>query len=154
MHHFTISAISGFKVGLLIKWGTIPTTSSLGHHLQPHLFQTAIRWWLGISHTASPEGNPLVCALCPDKALDTLGHHCTTCKCGGDVTNRLRHASLSAHLEVGCGWGLDKSNTRPVDILVSNWDGSASAAFDISVTSPLNSSLVSCGSRHVIWYGC
>ena len=53
-----------------------------------------------------------------------------------------RHASLSAHLEVGCGWGLDKSNTRPVDILVSNWDGSASAAFDISVTSPLNSSLV------------
>ena len=53
-----------------------------------------------------------------------------------------RHASLSAHLEVGCGWGLDKSNTRPADILVSNWDGSASAAFDISVTSPLNSSLV------------
>ena len=39
-------------------------------------------------------------------------------------------------------WGLDKSNTRPADILVSNWDGSASAAFDISVTSPLNSSLV------------
>ena len=34
------------------------------------------------------------------------------------------------------------SNTRPADILVSNWDGSASAAFDISVTSPLNSSLV------------
>ena len=33
-------------------------------------------------------------------------------------------------------------NTRPADILVSNWDGSASAAFDISVTSPLNSSLV------------
>ena len=24
------------------------------------------------------------------------------------------------------------------DILVSNWDGSASAAFDISVTTPLN----------------
>ena len=49
-----------------------------------------------------------------------------------DVTNRhnmlrnalfstFRHASLSAHLEVGCGWGLDKSNTRPADILVSNW---------------------------------
>ena len=53
-----------------------------------------------------------------------------------------RHASLSAHLEVGCGWGLDKSNTRPADILATNWDGSASSAFDISVTSPLNSSLV------------
>ena len=134
-------------------WLTVVPSDSLDLHLQPHLFQTAIRWWLGISHTASPEGNPLVCPLCPDKALDTLGHHCITCNCGGDVTNRhnmlrnalfstFRHASLSAHLEVGCGWGLDKSNTRPADILVSNWDGSASAAFDISVTSPLNSSLV------------
>ena len=39
--------------------------------------------------------------------------------------------------------GLDKSKTRPADILfnVSNWDGSASAAFNISVTSPINSSL-------------
>ena len=125
-------------------------------HLQPHLFQTAIRWWLGISHTASPKGNSLVCPLCPDKALDTLGHHCTTCKCGGDVTNRhnmlrnalfstFRRASLSAHLEVGCGWGLDKSNTRPADILVSNRDGSASAAFDIPAKF-----IISCGSGHVI----
>ena len=40
------------------------------------------------------------------------------------------------------GGSVDKSNTRPADILVSNWDGSVSAAFDISVTSPLNSSLV------------
>ena len=91
-------------------WLTVVPSDSLGLHLQPHLFQTAIRWWLGISHTASPEGNPLVCPLCPGKALDTLGHHCTTCKCGGDVTNRhnmlrnalfstFRHASLSAHLD-------------------------------------------------------
>ena len=129
-------------------WLTVVPSDSLGLHLQPHLFQSAIRRWLGISHTASP-----VCPLCPDKALDTLGHHCTTCKCGRDVTNRhnmlrnalfstFRHASLSFHLEVGCGWGLDKSNTRLADILVSSWDGSASAAFDISVTSPLNSLLV------------
>ena len=56
-----------------------------------------------------------------------------------------RHASLSAHPEVGCGWGLDKSNTRPVDILVSSWDGSASAAFDISVTvTTINSFRPSC----------
>ena len=70
-------------------WLTVVPSDSLGLYLQPHLFQTAIRWWLGISHTASPEGNPLVCPLCPDKALDTLGHHCTTCKCGGDVICRL-----------------------------------------------------------------
>ena len=92
-------------------WLTVVPSDSLGLHLQPHLFQTAIRWWLGISHTASPEGNPLVCPLCPDKALDTLGHHCTTCKCGGDVTNRhnmLRNALFSTfcyiRLDVAGGW--------------------------------------------------
>ena len=58
-------------------WLTVVPSDSIG--LQPNVFQTAIRWWLGISHTAS---NSLVCPLCPDKAL---GHHCTTCKCGDDV---------------------------------------------------------------------
>ena len=44
-------------------WLTVVSSDSLGLHLQPHLFQTALRWWLGISHTASPEGYPLVCPL-------------------------------------------------------------------------------------------
>ena len=143
----TKSMVTFYIIATCICLVTVVPSDSLGLHVKLHLFQTAIRWWLGISHTASPEGNPLVCPLCPDKALDTLGHHCTTCKCGGDVTsrhNKLRnalfstfcHASLTAHLEVGCGWGLDKSNTRPADILVSNWDDNST--FDISVTSPLN----------------
>ena len=33
--------------------------------------------------------------------------------------------------------------TRPADILVSNPSGSASAAYDITVTSPLNPSIIS-----------
>ena len=41
-------------------WLTVVPSDSFSLHLQPHLFQTAIRWWLGISHTASPEGNPLL----------------------------------------------------------------------------------------------
>ena len=59
-------------------WLTFVPSDSLGLHLQPIVFQTAIRWWLGISHTAS---NSLVCPLCPDKGLDKLhvGHPCTTC---------------------------------------------------------------------------
>ena len=32
--------------------------------------------------------NYQVCPLSPGKALDKLDHHCTTCKCEGDVTNR------------------------------------------------------------------
>ena len=33
----------------------------------------------------------------------------------------------------------DNSRTRPADILVTNWDCGTSAAFDITVTPPLNS---------------
>ncbi|KAL5505639.1 hypothetical protein EMCRGX_G007103 [Ephydatia muelleri] len=36
----------------------------------------------------------------------------------------------------------DKALTRPADILVSNPNGSASAAYDITVTSPLNPSII------------
>ena len=50
---------------------TVVPSDGSGLHRQLHLFQTAIRWWLCISHTASPESNPLVWPLCPDKALDT-----------------------------------------------------------------------------------
>ena len=86
----------------------------------------------------------------PNCALDPLGYHCVTCKRGGDITTRyntlhnmvyntLQQAGLSAHLEVGCGWGQDNSRTRPADIFVTNWDCGTSAAFDITVTSPLNS---------------
>ena len=64
----------------------------------------------------------MVCPLCPNCALDPLGYHCVTCKSGGDVTarhNTLRNAvhstfqraGLSAHLEVGCGWGKDNART-------------------------------------------
>ena len=42
-------------------------------------------------------------------------------------------------IQFGCGWGHDNSRTRPADILVTNWDCGTSAAFDITVASPLNS---------------
>ena len=51
---------------------------------------------------------------------------------------RLAQAYLSVRLKVGGGLGRDKALTRPADILVSNPSGSASAAYDITVTSPLN----------------
>eukprot|EP00731_Ephydatia_muelleri_P016878 Em0009g1302a len=51
-------------------------------------------------------------------------------------------AGLSSHLEVGSGWGQESSRTRPADILVTNWDNGISAAFDVTVASPLNSSTI------------
>ena len=46
-------------------------------------------------------------------------------------------ASLSVHFKAGGGLGKNKALTRPADILVSNPSGSACAAYDITVTSPL-----------------
>ena len=85
--------------------------------------------------------------------LQVKGYHCVTCKRGGDVTlrhnalrnvlfNTFRRAGLSSHLEVGSGWGQESSRTRPADILVTNWDNGISAAFDVTVASPLNSSTI------------
>ncbi|KAL5494022.1 hypothetical protein EMCRGX_G015291 [Ephydatia muelleri] len=87
--------------------------------------------------------------MCPEKSLDPLGHHATTCKRGGDVVyrhNRLRdivaescrRAHLSVHLEVGHNLTPDHSNTCPADILIPHWCMGKPAALDLSVTSPLN----------------
>ena len=54
----------------------------------------------------------------------------------------LQGIKMSVRLEVGGGLGRDKALTRPADILVSNLSGSASAAYDITVTSPLNPSII------------
>ena len=67
-------------------------------------------------------------------ALDPLVYHCVTCR--NVVYSTFQRAGLSAHLEVGCGWGQDNSRTRPEDIL---GDCGTSAAFDITVASLLNS---------------
>ena len=56
--------------------------------------------------------------------------------------NTFRRAGLSSHLEVGSGWGQESLRTRPADILVTNWNNGISAAFDVTVASPLNSSTI------------
>ena len=56
--------------------------------------------------------------------------------------NTFLRAGLSSHLEVGSGWGQESSRNRPTDILVTNWDNGISAAFDVTVASPLNSSTI------------
>ena len=55
----------------------------------------ALKWWLGLD---TAEGS--LCALCPDKMLDPLGHHATTCKHGGDVV--FHHIKLRDILAETC----------------------------------------------------
>ena len=83
--------------------------------------------------------------------LDPLGHHATTCKRGGDVVfrhNKLRdilaetcsRAHFSAQVEAVTS---DHSHSHPADVLISNWVLGKTAACDLSVTSPLNSKILS-----------
>ena len=54
-----------------------------------------------------------------------------------------RRANVSAQAEVGSGFGHDKHNTRPADVLVPNWSLGKPAAFDLTITSPLNPAILS-----------
>ena len=54
-----------------------------------------------------------------------------------------RRANVSAQVEVGSGFGRYKRNNRPADVLVPNWSLGKPAAFDLTVTSPLNPSILS-----------
>ena len=112
-------------------WISVTPSVSQGLHLLPNEFQVAVQWWHGInpSPTSSQDGSLLICPFFPSSTLDTLGHHCVTCRCGGDVTKRhnalrnmlyttLHRADLSAHLEDGSSWSIEKPKSRPADILV------------------------------------
>ena len=114
-------------------WISVTPSISQGLHLLPNKFQVAVQWWLGInpSPTSSQDGSLFICSFCPSSTLNTLGHHCVTCRCGGDVTTRhnaLRNVlyttlqGLSAHLEEGSSWSIEKPKSLPADISVANWD--------------------------------
>ena len=52
-------------------------------------------------------------------------------------------ACISAKTEAGSGLGHELRNTRPADILASNWLCGKPAAFDLTVVSPLNPTFIS-----------
>ena len=109
-------------------WLSVIPSVGLGLHLDLEDNRTALKWWLGI---ATAHGSN--CALCPDSALDPLGHHAVTCKRGGDTVlrhNKLRdilvesfhRAHIRVQVEAGSGLSQDHSNSQPADILVFDWD--------------------------------
>eukprot|EP00731_Ephydatia_muelleri_P023106 Em0015g689a len=120
-------------------WLSVAPSEGLGLHPDPSQFQVAIKWWLGLDLSYGS-----CCPLCPEIALDPLGHHAVTCKRGGDVVSRLNklHDILAkscrrAHLDVQVEMGnnlTNHSHTCPAP----NWVLGKPAAFDLSVTSPLN----------------
>ncbi|KAL5515153.1 hypothetical protein EMCRGX_G000280 [Ephydatia muelleri] len=125
-------------------WLTVIPSPGLNLHLEPNEFQVAIKWRLGMDVSFGS-----CCPYCPNHRLDPLGHHALTCKHGGDVVlrhNSLRdvfveschRACLGGQIEVGSGLGLDRLHSCPADVLVNNWHLGKPAAFDLTITSPLN----------------
>ncbi|KAL5477540.1 hypothetical protein EMCRGX_G024351 [Ephydatia muelleri] len=149
------SASSANKARLLSEsashaaaWLSVVPSIELGLHLEPNEYQVAVRWWLGLDTSGT--------AFCPGVGLDPLGHHCVTCRHGGDVVwrhNLLREAIASlcrtAHLSTAVekgGGGHD--HTRPADVLIAEWDRGKHAALDITVASPLCPAILPEASHH------
>ena len=105
------------------SWISVVLSVSLGPHLDPIEFEVAIKWWLSIDAFRGS-----LCSLCPDVALDPLGHHAVSCKQGGDAVirhNQLRdtfaeachHAHFAVRIEMGSGLTPDHNHSRPADVL-------------------------------------
>ena len=132
-------------------WLSVVPSIELGLHLEPNEYQVAVRWWLGLDTSGTA-----MCPFCPGVGLDPLGHHCVTCRHGGDVVwlhNLLREAIASlchtAHLSIAVekgGGGHD--HTRPADVLIAGWDRGKHAALDITVASPLCPAILPEASHH------
>ena len=124
-------------------WLCAVPSPGLGLTIPPDAMSVLTKWWLGLP--VSPDGAS--CSRCPNHALDPSGHHALTCKRGPYVTarhnalrdclaNYCRQALLNPTLEAGAG--LDDRQTRPADILLPTWTLGASAALDLTVVHPLN----------------
>eukprot|EP00731_Ephydatia_muelleri_P013255 Em0007g565a len=57
------------------SWLSVVPSVGLGLHLDPNELQIAVKWWLGLDTSRGSS-----CDLCPDVALDPLGHHAAQCK--------------------------------------------------------------------------
>ncbi|KAL5509573.1 hypothetical protein EMCRGX_G004965 [Ephydatia muelleri] len=122
------------------SWLSVLPSQGLGLHLDAPVHEVAIKWWLG-------QGSQ--CALCPGNALilwdimpplvsvAVMWWYDTT----PFVMFWLKHATgphLGIQVEAGNDPTADHSHTHPADLLLTNWTTGKTAAFDISVTSPLN----------------
>ena len=63
----------------------------------------------------------------------------------------LNHAHVSVKVDAGVGLFPGHSQSRPVDILVQNWDLGWTMSLDISFVSPLNSSTLPEADRSNGW---
>ena len=91
-----------------------------------------------------------VCSACENALLDTFGDHSIICLASVDrikrhnaVRDQIFYTCKAAHLSPQIESGVDSaSQQRPADVLLRNWSCGRPLAIDVTITSPLQSSVV------------
>ena len=118
----------------------LPCRGPLDLTLEADQMRAALQHRLGLPLAEALER----CSYC-SKYLDVAGHHHVTCSHGSFVTprhNKLRDGLFSLCAAAGMSPSTEEGSfehdrTRPADVLVPSWKLGRSAAFDLTVVSPL-----------------
>ena len=129
-------------------WLTAAPIPALGLHLQPNEFRAALKYRLGVPLYDSDRR----CPYCKSAILDIFGDHAVSCHGRGDIISRhdrVRDTTMtacpSANLSPVCEQKhlLPENNSRPGDVYFPSFIAGQPAALDVTITSPLQASLIS-----------
>ena len=122
--------------------------SALALHLLPNDFRAAVKYRLG-AHIYKKERKFLYCKT---GSLDTLGDHAVACNGLGDMISRhdrlrdkIVSACKAANLSPVCEQKnlIPETNSQPGDVYLPCWSAGQPAALIITITSPLQPSIIS-----------
>ena len=133
-------------------WLSAAPIPALGLHLQPNEFGAALKYHSGISLYDSDRR----CPYCMSAISDIFGDHAVSCHGRGDIISRhdrvrdaIMAACSSANLSPVCEqkYLLPENNSRPGDVVLPSFITGQPAALDVTITSPLQASLISDAAR-------
>ena len=133
-------------------WLSEAPIPALGLHLFSNDFRATVKYRLG----APIYEIERKCPYCKTGSLDTLGYHAVACHGRGDMISRhdrLRDnffsACSAANLSPVCEQKnlIPETNCRPGDVYLPFWSVGQPAALDITITSPLQPSIISNAAR-------
>ena len=128
-------------------WLSAAPIPALGLHLSSNEFRVALKYRLGVKLYE----NERKCPSCKSGTLDVMGDHAVSCHGCGDMISR--HDRIRDKIISACSGALlspiseqksllPDNNSRPGDIFLPVWNNGLPAALDVTVTSPLQSSLI------------
>ena len=128
-------------------WLSAAPIPALGLHPFSNEFRVALKYRLGVKLYE----NERKCPFCKSGTLDVMGDHAVSCHGCGDMISR--HDRIRDKIISACSGALlspiceqksllPDNNSTPGDIFLPVWNAGQPAALDVTVTSPLQSSLI------------